>query len=256
MGFVLEEYFTLFRTVLSEHSFWQMALASLVIFAATSVQVALGIAFGLIAGPLLALIDLSFVPVPVLFLTFITSLFAFWGERKDVQWRELRFSVSGRVVGSILGVMVLSIIPNDKVFMLIFGTIIALAVFVSVIGLTIPFNLLSVGLAGTISGFTASITSVGGPPMAVVYQNQKPAYARPTLQTFFFLGSFFTLSVLSIAGKVHLKDALLAVLLVPALSLGFIVGPKLKPFFDKSFRAFLLGTAAITAVLLILKGLS
>ena len=233
-----------------------MALASLVILFATSVQVGMGIAFGLIAGPLLALIDIAFVPVPVLFLTFCTSIAAFWGERKGVQWRELQFAVSGRITGSIIGVVVLSLIPGEKAFMLIFGSIIALAVIVSVSGITIPFTLKSVGIAGTVSGFTAAITSVGGPPMAVVYQNQKAAYARPTLQTYFALGSFFTLCILAIAGHVTAKHAMLAALLLPALAMGVLIGPRLRPFFDKRFRPFLLGSAAIAATMLILRGLS
>jgi len=77
----LEYWSDLFLDVLKEHSIFEMALASLVILFATSVQVGMGIAFGLIAGPLLALIDIAFVPVPVLFLTFCTSIAAFWGER-------------------------------------------------------------------------------------------------------------------------------------------------------------------------------
>ena len=246
----------LFLIVLNEHSLGQMLLASLVILVATSIQVGMGIAFGLIAGPLLALIDVSFVPVPVLFLTFATSISAFWGERKGVQWQELKFAVSGRVVGSIIGALVLSMIPGEKAFMLIFGSLIGLAVLVSISGFTIPFNLKTVGIAGTVSGFTAAITSVGGPPMAVVYQNQKAAYARPTLQTYFAMGSFATLCILYIAGQVDLHDAMLAALLLPALAVGVFIGPKLRPFLDKSFRPFLLGSAAVAALMLIFRGLS
>lgn len=252
----LEALSDLFFTVLHEHSVYEMLLALLVIFFATSIQVGMGIAFGLIAGPLLALIDVAFVPVPVLFLTFATSISVFWGERKGVQWKELQFAVSGRVIGSIIGAMVLAVIPGEKAFMLIFGSLIALAVLVSVSGFTIPFTHQTVGIAGAVSGFTAAITSVGGPPMAVVYQNQKAAYARPTLQTYFAMGSFATLCILAVAGQVGRHDAMLAVLLLPALALGVIIGPKLRPFLDKSFRPFLLGSAAIAAVMLIFKGLS
>ncbi len=252
----LDNFSDAFLQILNEHSLLEMLLASLVIFIASSVQVGVGIAFGLIAGPLLALIDIAFVPVPVLYLTFLTSITAFWGERKSVQWNELRVAVSFRIIGSVMGVVVLTMIPSEKAFMLIFGLIIALAVLISVSGIKIPFNLKAVGVAGTVSGFTAAITSVGGPPMAVVYQNQKPAYARPTLQTFFALGSFFTLCILAIAGQIKLQDAFLASLLIPALALGFIAGPRLKPFFDRSFRPFLLGSAAVAACLLIVKGLS
>jgi len=238
------------------HSLLELALASLIIFAATSVQVGMGIAFGLIAGPLLALIDVEFVPGPVLMLTFCTSVTAAVGERRGIKWDQLRFAVSGRLLGSLIGVVVLSMIPDEKTFMLVFGLIIGLAVLISVSGFVIPFTLPAVGLAGAVSGFTATITSVGGPPMAVVYQNQKAGQARPTLQTFFAMGSFLSLCVLGLAGLLSIRDIALAIMLLPALALGFFAGPRLRPFFDKSFKPFLLGTAAVAALLLIVRGLS
>lgn len=252
----METYLSLFYRVLAEHSLIEMLLASLIIFFATVVQVAMGIAFGLIAAPLLAVIDIAFVPVPVLLLTFSTSVAAFWGERKGVKWPELRSAVTGRIIGSIVGVVILSMIPGEKTFMLVFGLIIALAVLFSVSGLPIPFNLRAVGLAGTVSGFTASITGVGGPPMAIVYQNKSAGYARPTLQTFFALGSFFTLCILGLSGQIKPADIMLAFLLLPALFTGFFVGPLTRPFFDKRFRPFLLASAAIASFVLIIRGLS
>lgn len=245
-----------FSEALSDHTLLEMVLASLVIFVATSVQVGVGIAFGLVAGPLLALIDLAYVPVPVLFLTLFTAVVAAWGERSGIHWNELRYSVSGRFFGSVVGLLVLSAIPGEKAFMLLFGSLIALAVLVSVSGIRIPFTLPSIGIAGFFSGITASITSVGGPPIAVVYQRQSSTDARPTLQTFFALGAFVTLIVLSVGGQVSFKDFALAVLLVPALALGFVAGPRLRPLFDRNFRRFLLGSAAVAAVLLIFRGLS
>lgn len=237
-------------------NFWEIVLALLVILAATSVQVGAGIAFGIVAGPLLALINIRFVPVPVLLLTFATASSAFWAERRGVKWDQIRYAVSGRILGSIIGAGVLSIIPGEKTFMLIFGSIIAFAVLISISGVKIPFTLASVGFAGTVSGFTAAITSVGGPPMAVVYQSQRSSEARPTLQVYFALGAFFTLAILFISGHGSLDDFLLALILIPAMVAGFMVGPRLKPCFDRGFRTFLLLTAAVAAMMLIYRGLS
>lgn len=239
-----------------EFSLLQWASALFIIFIATCVQVGTGIAFGLISAPLLAVIDLSFVPAPVLMLTFCTAITAVWGERKGIYWGQLKSALSGRITGSILGVLVLSLIPGDKEFMLIFGLTIAFAVFLSVCGLKIPFNFITIGLAGFISGFTAAITSVGGPPLAVVYQNQKSKDARPTLQSFFAVGAFLTLSLLAVTGHVTRHDIILALLLMPALLLGFIFGPVFRPFFDRNFRSFLMAVASVSALVLIWRGLS
>ncbi len=238
------------------HTLLDIAMALAAVLVATSVQVGIGIAFGLIAAPLLALIDIAFVPAPVLFLTFLTAIIASLRERSGVKWDQLRHAIAGRVAGSICGVLVLSMIPGEKAFMLIFGGIIALAVLVSVSGFRIPFTLGSIATAGALSGFSASITSVGGPPMAVVYQRQASGEARPTLQLFFALGAFLTLVILWIGGHIGVRDIALAILLLPGMLLGFFIGPRLRPFFDRRFRQFLLGTAAIAAVMLIMRGLS
>lgn len=246
----------LFQTVLDEHSLLALVLANLVILAATSVQYALGIAFGLIAAPLLALISIQFVPVPVLFLTAITALLSVRSEWRAVDWREAGTAISGRAVGSLAGIAVLTAIPDEKTFMLIFGLMIALAVVISISGLRIPFNLASVAIAGTVSGLTASITSVGGPPMAVVYQRRSAGQARPNLQAFFAIGALVTLALLHASNHVTSRDIALAVLLLPGLASGYLAGPFVRRRVDRNFRMLLLSSAAVSALLLIWRSLA
>ena len=240
----------------SAHTAGELLLANGAIFLATAVQYALGIAFGLIAAPLLALISIVFVPVPVLMLTFVTTVTSLGSEWSRIHWNEVWSAAGGRVIGSVLGVMVLSAIPDEKAFMLVFGLTIAIAVVISLSGLRIPFNLLSVGTAGMFSGLSAAITSVGGPPMAVVYQRRSAAEARPSLQTYFAIGAFVTLCILGVAGHVKGEDLTRAVLLLPGFAAGYLTGPLLRSRIDRGFRGLLLASAAVSALLLIWRGLS
>lgn len=240
----------------SGHTMAELLLANGVIFAAAAVQYALGIAFGLIAAPLLALISVVFVPVPVLMLTFVTAVASLRSEWSHIHWNEVWSAATGRMLGSFVGVMVLSAIPDEKTFMLVFGVIIALAVAVSLSGFRIPFNLFTVGTAGLFSGISATITSVGGPPMAVVYQRRSAAEARPSLQTYFAAGAFITLCILGTSGYVRWEDLARAVLMLPGLVAGYLTGPLLRSRIDRSFRMLLLATAAVAALLLIWRGLS
>lgn len=228
----------------------------LIIMLATVVQYGVGVGFGLLAGPLLALLNIEFVPVPVLILTFITSVSAALSEWRLVKVDQLKISVGGRIMGSILAAMLLGFMPDENSFMLMFGIVVGVMVVVSVGGIKIPFNLVTIGVAGFISGITATITSVGGPPMAAVYQNQKPKDARPTLQVFFAIGSFASFMVLLFVGYVKSTDFLIAACLLPGTAMGFLLGPKLRPFFDKNFRPWILGIAAVASILLIQRGLS
>lgn len=245
-----------FEQIVSQIGVITLLLAVLIIASATVVQYGVGVGFGLLAGPLLALLNIDFVPVPVLILTFITSVSAAYSELSLVHVDQLKFCVSGRVLGSILAAMLLGFMPDEKSFMLVFGLVVGFMVLVSVGGLKIPFNLTTIGIAGFISGITATFTSVGGPPMAAVFQNQKARDARPTLQVFFAMGSLASFMVLAFVGYVKMTDFLIAFILLPGTIMGFLLAPKLRPFFDKNFRPWILGIATVSSVLLIQRGLS
>lgn len=253
---MLVEVVAVFSETLSAYSLLEWALASLAILASTTLQYGMGIGFGVIAGPLLALISIDLVPVPVLFCTCVTAGLAAIGERGNIRWRETLSGVAGRGVGSVIAIMILFMLPGEKAFMLLFGLVVAFAVLVSVAGLRLPFSLPAVGGAGIISGFTAAITGVGGPPMALVYQNQSAIDARPTLQSYFAVGSFLTLTLLAVSGNIDGGDIAAAVLLLPALVAGFLLGPFMRPFFNRNFKPFLLGIAGVAAAILIVRSLT
>ena len=241
--------------VISHYPAWQWLAAALAITAATCVQYGLGIAFGLIAGPLLALVSIDFVPAPVLLLTCVTATSSLISERHLVNWRQARTGIGGRIAGAIIAAMVLGMIPSEKAFMPLFGLTIAGAVLVSVSGISVPFSLPSIAAAGSVSGFTATITGVGGPPMAIVYQHQKAATARPTLQAFFAFGSALSFIILFLSGHVGVRDIVITAMLLPAFAAGFLIGPFVRPLFDRNFRKFLLALAAASAAMLIWRGL-
>ncbi|MCB1385409.1 MAG: sulfite exporter TauE/SafE family protein, partial [Nitratireductor sp.] len=211
-------------------SSWLLALFA--IFAATCIQFSLGIAFGLIAGPALALIHVDFVPAPVLMLTCVTATTGAVREWRLVRWDQVRWSVSGRFLGALVAIYCLALIPDEKTFLLVFGLLIGFAVLLSVSGLRFPFTLPTIGAAGMVSGFTATITGVGGPPMAVVFQHQKAIDARPTLQSFFALGSLASFLLLMVSGHVGARAIAIALLLVPGFVAGYFVAPHVRGWFD------------------------
>lgn len=245
-----------FEHIITQFGVTNLVLGMLIIMSATIIQYGVGVGFGLLAGPLLALLNIDFVPVPVLILTFITSVTAAFSEWRLVKVDQLKFSVGARVLGSILAAALLGFLPDEKAFMLIFGVVVGGMVLISIGGFKFPFNLATISAAGFISGVTATFTSVGGPPMAAVYQDQKAKDARPTLQVFFAMGSLSSFIVLAIVGFVKPIDFAVAACLLPGLVLGFLLGPKMRPYFDKNFRPWILGIAAIASILLVQRGLS
>ena len=57
----------------------------------------------------------------------------------------------------------------------------------------------SLVVAGLASGFAATTTGVGGPPMALTYQNSDPATMRATISAFFSIGTLMSLGALWLA---------------------------------------------------------
>ena len=226
--------------MVSAHRASKLRWRLFIIFVATSVQVGVGIAFGLIAAPLLALIDIAFVPVPVLFLTLFTAVTASWRERGGIHWDQLRYSVSGRLIGSISGAMVLSLIPGDKTFMLIFGLIIASGG--DRFGQWVTYSL----HAGQYRhcGFCVRFFSRH-------YQRWRATHggclSAPALTgsaadpaDVLCLGAFVTLLVLFIGGHLTSRDLALAILLCRPSPWGFGRGQNCVPFLITGFARFFL----------------
>lgn len=235
---------------------WQYALAWAVIAFATIVQYRAGIGFGLLAAPLLALFAPELVPVPIIILTLFTAGAAMVSVRGGIDWREVSWSVSGRLVGSLAGAAILVRLTDEEHFMVVFGLLIAFAVAMSLAGLRFRFSNRLLLIMGAISGLTATITSVGGPPMAIAYQDQTAEHARPNMSAFFAIGCVVILAVLQANGLIRLADVMHAAILVPGLALGVVLAPLFRGLIDRNFRRILLAISGASAILLILRGIA
>lgn len=234
-----------------------LALAVVVIsFAASVVQFGLGMGFGLMAAPLLALIDPMLVPAPTLFIGLLTSALGAWREREAIRWSEVGTALVGRFAGVGLALVVLAVIATRDAFSLNFGVLIALAVLMSIAGRRMPFNSRNLVGMATLSGLMATITSVGAPPLAVIYQDRPPAEARPTLAAFFAVGCVISLAALYASGWAASRDFFMALLMLPGVAAGAMVAGRIGSRFDRRYRPLLLVIAALAAVVLIARGLA
>ena len=225
-------------------------------FFASIVQFGLGMGFGLMAAPLLALLDPELVPAPVLFLGLLTATLGALREREGIVWREVRTGAFGRLVGGGVSVVLLSLIATPQTFALIFGLCIGLAVLMSFIGRRITFTRGRLLSMSVLSGTMATITSVGAPPLALIYQDRPPDIARPTLAAFFAVGCAISLGALYASGWATIRDFHMALLMVPGVIGGAIVARFTGSRFDRRYRLLLLGVAGVAAVMLIARGLS
>ncbi len=220
------------------------------------VQATLGMGFGLAVSPVLALLDASFVPGSMLLLGMLTALLAALPERKAIRWREVAIAVFGRTSGVIIAVTILSFIADRSTFLLAFGVMILIALLFSVSGIRLAFNNTSLAAMGFVSGVTGTITSVGAPPLAIVYQDQEPVHARPTLAAFFTIGCFISIIGLALTGWFQWADLLRVAIVLPPMLLGTWMGRRLISRIDRRYRYALWTISGMAAVQLIIRGLS
>lgn len=232
-------------------SWWQWALAGLAIFVGSCAQGSIGFGLGLIAAPFLVMIEPTLVPVPVLLLAMVLAAMVAVSERGSLDYRGVRWAMLGRVGGTVAGTAVLVALPQ-RWMIVVFAVLILLGVVLSVAGWHVEPTPRTQTAAGALSGFMGSITSVGGPPMALLYQRRTGSQLRATLSLFFLFGTVLSVTLLAIAGRVHGRDFTRAgALLVPTL-LGFLVARRLRRYLDAGYlRPILLVVSAIAATVVL-----
>jgi uncharacterized protein len=226
-----------------------IALGTVAVGALT--QGALGFGFGMLAAPVLAIVDDDLVPGAVLVLGVTVAAIIAWQERGALDWRGIRWALVGRVLGTVLGVLALSWLDAED-FAIVLGSFILVAVVLSVAGWHVrPTRSTLVG-AGTVSGVMGTLTSIGGPPMALVYQRERAAQIRSTLAGFFLFGATLAIVSLTVSGQFGSGELVDGVRLLPGLLLGVVASRKLGRYLDNGWtRPALLALCTVAAIVLI-----
>ncbi len=223
------------------------------VFAGAIMQGSTGLGFGMVSAPALLLIDPLFVPGPILMLAMIISLFVVVRDRKNIEYKTLGVLLGGRIPGTILAAMAFSLIPL-ALYGIIFGILVLVAVLLTSTKLRVMPTTVAVLIASFSSGFMGTLTSVGAPPMALVFQHGQSTVVRPTLATFFLIGCLFSLIVLFYFGGFSAEQLYIAVVFIPVLFAGFKVSSWLVPKLNQRLmRIIMLSISGISAIVLIIR---
>jgi hypothetical protein len=231
-----------------------LAFATVVVAAVA--QASIGIGFGVVSAPILAVLDPVLVPGPLLVLGVLTSLIVAVRDRQDFQLGNLGYALGGRVIASVLGALTASVL-SPQLFLLVFASLILAAVAISLSGMRFAPSPRSLFVAGAASGYMGTITSVGAPPMAIVYQHSPGGEVRANMSAFLVTGG--TVSIISLAafGAFNWSDALLSLKLLPALVIGTWLSGPLTRFTDAGWmRPAMLALCIAASLLLLWRALS
>lgn len=230
-------------------------LAVLAVALGTFVQAALGFGLALIAAPLLVLVDRDFVPGPLIAACLLLGLWMAWRERRAVDLGNLKAAVAGRVLGTPPAALLMGSL-SAAAFDMLFASLVLLAVGISLVHPRIRPTPRAVFWAGAASGFMSTISSIGGPPMALVYQNAQGAVLRANLAVLFVMGCLVSLVALSLIGRFGLHELGRGMLLAAGLVLGVALSTPLRRYVDKrEVRPLLLGLCFVSALLVLLRAL-
>ena len=152
------------------------------------------------------LIDPSFVPGPTIVATGVLNVLVIRREGTARVDHTVDTAIVGQVAG-VLGAGLLLAAVADDTLSLLFAALVLLAVGLSVAGWHLAktrFNLVGVGV---LSGFMGTISGIGGPPIALVYQHADGPTLRATLARYFTVGNVVAIPTLIVAGPARARRA-------------------------------------------------
>lgn len=218
-----------------------------------TLQGAVGFGMGILGSPILILIDSRLVPGPVLASSMVFTLFLTLRERHAIDVGGFRWAVLGRVAGTIPAAGLVAVLPSEQLGLL-FGGIVLLAVAISVAGPRVELGPVSLVVAGVLSGVMGTIASIGGPPLALLYQHAPGARVRGTLSSIFLAGSFISLVALSLVGRFGRDELRLTLALLPGVVFGLVVSRRLASRLDRGYtRRAVLTVATAAGVIVVVR---
>jgi uncharacterized membrane protein YfcA len=234
---------------------FELLLAVLAVVLGSIIQGVSGVGGGFIMVPLLAMINMSYLPGPLIFGSLSISGVMAWRERAHIDFRATGFILVATIPGSALGAWLLSRVGHDQLG-IVFGSMILFAVLISALGVHFPLTRITALVSGFTAGMMGASSGIGAPVVAVLYQRETGPKVRSTLAFIYTFASVMIVLALAVFGQFSFAEAQLGLLLVPGFMLGYIFSRPLALHFDHgATRYIVLGVSAAAAAVLLISSL-
>jgi len=226
-------------------------LCVLISFVAAAIHGVIGFGFNFLGAPILMLLYPQLIPAPIVINSIVLVLLVAWKSRDHIEWQALGWAVGACALGAFLAGFAIAL-ATGRIYNGLFGTLLLLAVLVSLLGWQPRVNPSNAIVAGTLSGFMGTITSIGGPPIALLYQRVPSERLRGTLSAYFLLTSPFILIALWGADRLNWAEIKLSFVLLPGLLMGFACSRYLVGILDqRTTRVAVLVISAFGGIILL-----
>jgi uncharacterized protein len=227
-------------------------LAGIAVLVGAVIQGAVGMGVGLVAAPIVTLLDPSLMPGSLLVAGFFMPLMSLASEHRHVD-RRVVWVFLGRLAGTVPGVMIVAALPPEELAVGV-GIMTLLAVGLTVHTFVVPVNRATLTGAGFLSAVGATTASIGGPPMALVYQRSDPKTLRSTTAAVFVLGSAMSMGALALAGQMSKTELFTGLAFFPFFGVGFALSLPLRPHLrGRWFRYGVVAVVTASALAVIIR---
>ena len=231
-------------------------LACLIVAAGSCLQGAVGFGVSLVAAPLLVLLDDVYVPAPIIVASAVLNVLVTRREGPGRIDAGVQRAIVGQVAGAVAAGVVLASLPT-RALSLVFAGCVLVAVVLSASGLHPRPTRRTLVAAGVASGFMGTVSGIGGPPIALVYQRSPNAVLRATLARYFLVGTAVSIPTLAVAGKLGADELRASAVLVPGAVVGFLMSKPLVRRLDaRSVRPFVLVLSTVAALAVLVRELA
>lgn len=231
------------------------AILAAAVLIGSLVQGAVGLGLGLVAAPVVTLLDPGLMPGVMIWLASAYPLLTLATEWRATDWHGLGWALAGRVPGTAVGVLVVSLVSARLLGVLV-GVMVLGAVLLTAFVARLPMRPSVLVGAGLVSGVTGTATSIGGPPLALIYQHESGTRLRATMGAYFLGGGILSLAGLGLGGELRDSQAMTALALAPFMLLGFALGGPVRRHVDAGrTRPAVLVLCVLSAVALLVRSL-
>jgi uncharacterized membrane protein YfcA len=236
-----------------------LALVALAVFTGAFINALSGFGFALITVPLMTL---AVGPKDAVVLSTIVGLVSnstvLWRNRAAVERPVAGRLLAGSLLGMPIGVVALSRMAEQPLEVMIAVVVLASVVLLgSGVRFSHPHAATDVA-TGFLSGMFNTSIGIGGPPVVMLLAGRglpKAAF-RATAVTVFTLSGAVALVLFGLAGRYDRSVLVAAVVALPAMPLGFVVGDRVHHRVpEERFRALVLALLATTALMTLFNAL-
>jgi uncharacterized membrane protein YfcA len=210
------------------------------------IQGSIGFGLNLIVVPVAAIVQPAALPAAMIIMALPMTAGSALREQTHIDRAGVLWTTLGRLPGVAIGAWVVSVLSPDTLSIVIGGFVVLAA---SMSAFSPPFRVTpgSAGFAGLVGGVMGTASSIGGPPVALLYQNEPGPVMRSTLGATFLIGTLMSLGALVVAGQVEGWHGWLGLALMPGVGIGLYASRWLHGWLDAGWlRPCVLGFAALS----------